>query len=645
MRRLHSHLVLGVLLLALASASQAEELTLPRDQRPEWLSSEGLVMAGSWEALPFRIRRDGSPGYTPTAEQVAAWEREHSPEMIQRLKDLGVTFVMMHCYKGGGLEMERESMAAAVQFSKGCHEAGLHVGAYTYSGAFIWETLFKEIPAAKDWTLLDENGKPYPYGSANYRYFWNRNHPAAVEFYKKIVRFAVDEIGVDLVHLDNYTRGISYDAHSVGRFREYLAKTFSPAQLEQMGVSSTEQARPPKKSNPNAFLRHAWHDFCCRSLTESYHDMSRYARGLREDVLMECNPGGLRARLYPPVDHGQLLQGGEAFWNEGFIGGLRNGKLQTGIPTYKLARRMGNMVFRYVRNPMQMAEAMAFNLDCLGCICWFEFDKLSDYPGSHGKPLNPDNAQFVRFYRDRRELFRDTKVVADVAVLRSYPSQLCGPAEFAKATAGAIDELIAERACFQIICDQHLAELDRYRVLVLAGCPAMSDQQIGDVRRFVDAGGRLCVTSPLATHDEWMFPREESPLADLPADRVVRVKTDESMAQAVARALGGMPSLEISTGKSPPAGDAKADALLGLCAELTEHGDQRIVHLVSYRDAEPFEDVMVRLRIPQGGMVKGVSLASPGREEDLKVSYTREGDFVRFVVPRVGVYEVAVVSM
>ena len=117
-------------------------------------------MAGSWEALPFRVRRDGSPGYTPTAEQAAAWEREHSPEMIQRLKDLGVTFVMMHCYKGGGLETERESMAAAVEFSKRCHEAGLHVGAYTYSGAFIWETLFQEIPAAKDWILLDENGKP-----------------------------------------------------------------------------------------------------------------------------------------------------------------------------------------------------------------------------------------------------------------------------------------------------------------------------------------------------------------------------------------------------------------------------------------------------------------------------------------------------
>ena len=386
--------------------------------------------------------------------------------------------------------------------------------------------------------MLDENGKPFPYGSADYRYFWNRNHPQAVEFYKKIVRFAVNEIGVDLVHLDNYTRGLSHDANSVKRFREYLAETFTPAQLKQMGLKSAENATPPKKDNLNGLLRAAWHDFSCRLLTESYHEISRYARSLRKNVLMECNPAGLRPRLTPPVDHGQLLQGGEAFWNEGFIGGLQNGKLQTGIPTYKLARRMDNMVFRYVRNPMQMAEAMAFNLDCLGCICWFEFDQLSDYPGSHGKPLDPKNAPFVSFYRDRRELFRDTRVVADVAVLRSYPSQLCGPPELAKMTADAVDQLIAERSCFQIVCDQHLAELDRYRVLVLAGCGAMSDEQIAHVRRFVDAGGRLCVIGPLATHNEWLSTRKEPALADLPADRALLVPVGESILPGRSSSVG-----------------------------------------------------------------------------------------------------------
>jgi len=641
----HSCQLVTVLVLVCAGAIQAETLTLPRGERPGWMAKEGLVMAGSWEPLAFRVRRDGSPGYTPTDEQLAAYRQEHSPKMIQRLKALGVNFVMTHCYKGGGLELERPGMEDAVDFTKRCHAAGLHVGVYAYSGAFLWEPLFKEVPAAENWVLLDEANKPLTYGAAKYRYFWNRNHPGAVEFYKKIVRFAVNDIHVDLVHLDNYNRGPGYDTCSMERFRDYLARTFTPAQRHQMGLANVEQATPPGKDPPNAFLQRAWQDFCCRSLADSYIEMSRYARSLRKDVLMECNPGGVPARLRPPVDHGRLLEGGEAIWNEGFIGGLHDGKLQTGIPTYKLARRMNNMVFRYVRSPIEMAESMAFNLDCLGCLCWFEYGKISNYPGAHGKPLQPDTAPFVRFYRTRRALFRDTDVVADVAVLRSFPSHVFGPPELARMTARAVDMLIANRVCFQIICDQHLAELDRYRVLVLAGCEAMSEEQAARARRFVQAGGRLCVVGPLATHDQWMFPREKPLLDDLPSARAMHVKSSQGIVEAVDRALDHEPSLRISIEKHPPESGPGKDPVLGLCVELTERGDQRFVHLVNYREADPVRHITVRLRVPDGRRVRKVVLAGPERGQDLHIAHVQEGRFVTFVVPQVKIYSVAVVSL
>jgi len=190
--------------LCLTCPVYAEPLTLPLGQRPDWLQRDGIVMAGSWEPLLFRVRRDGSQGYTPTAEQRAAYLREHSPEMIEKLKALGVNFVMMHCYKGAGLQAERESMADAVKFAKLCHDAGLNVGVYNYSGAFIWELLFKEVPQAKDWVILDKNGKPLTYGTATYRYRWNRNHTDAQAFYRQLVRFAVNDIEAELLHFDNY---------------------------------------------------------------------------------------------------------------------------------------------------------------------------------------------------------------------------------------------------------------------------------------------------------------------------------------------------------------------------------------------------------------------------------------------------------
>ncbi|MBN2296892.1 MAG: hypothetical protein JXM70_30985 [Pirellulales bacterium] len=649
--------VITLLLSMLVGIAQADKLTLPKAKRAKWLAREGLVMAGSWEPLPFRVRRDGSPGFIPTDEQKAAYRREHSRQMIDRLKQLGVNFIMMHCYKGGGLEMEKQSMAEAADFARRCHEAGLHVGVYAYSGAFLWEPLFKEIPQAKNWVLLDENGKPKTYGRTDYRYYWNRNHQQALEFYKKIVRFAVDDIQTDLVHLDNYERGPGYDSGSIEQFRRYLAKTFTPSQIEQMGLAGADTAMPPKKGDANAFLRRAWQDFSCQWLADSYHEMGRYARSLRGDVLMECNPGGLRSRIHLPVDHARVLEGGEAIWNEGFIGGFENGRLHTGIPTYKLARRMGNMVFRYVQTPMQMAEAMAFNLDCLGCLCWFEYDKISNYPGRHGKPLDPDTAPFVRFYRTRRELFSDTEVVADVAVLRSFPSQMFGPAEFAAATSRCIDKLIAHRACFQIVCDQHLSDLNRYRTLVLAGCGAMSNEQIANVRRYVESGGRLCVTGPLATHNEWMFPREKPALDDLPANRVIRFESPGYLLDAVGRALDRQPSLRFRAKAKPqetvakvvPGGplysDRNQEPSLGLCVELTRCDNRQLVHLVNYRNNDPVTELAVDARIPEGRKVKSVMLAGPNHKQDIELPYIQKDGYVKYVVPRVGIYEVAIVSM
>ena len=155
------HVILVCLsVLSVVSSVFAETLTLPLDKRPDWLRHEGIVMAGSWEPLLFRVRRDGSEGYAPTAKQRAAYAREHSPEMVKRLKALGVNFVMMHCYKGGGLEAEEQSMADAVKFAKLCHDHEMRVGVYVYSGAFIWELFFKEKPEAEAWVVRDADGAP-----------------------------------------------------------------------------------------------------------------------------------------------------------------------------------------------------------------------------------------------------------------------------------------------------------------------------------------------------------------------------------------------------------------------------------------------------------------------------------------------------
>jgi hypothetical protein len=608
----------------------AEPLTLPDAQRPEWVSRDGIVMAGSWEPLLFRVRRDAGEGYTPTAEQKAAYEREHSPAMVAQLKALGVNFVMMHCYKGGGLEAERESMADAVRFSKLCHDAGLRVGVYDYSGAFIWELFFKEMPQAKDWLVLDEKGQPMPYWSkARYRYYWDRNHPDAQAFYRKLVHFAVTDIQTDLVHFDNYCIGPGSDQNSAQRFRQYLAARFSPQQLAEMGASDLDAVKPAMSGPPDNMLRRAWLVFASQSLADSYWDMTRYARTLRPDILMECNPGGPGERISAPIDHGRLCRGGEAFWDEGAQPGYHDGKLQTRIRTYKIARGMDNIAFAYTTNPLEMAESMAFNRDSLGCLCWFEYAKLVALPGSK-EPVSPALKPFVEFFHKRRDLLRDARVVADVAVLRSFPSQVFGPPQSAALTARVEQTLIEQRAPFQIIYDHQLTDLSRYRVLVPAGCPALSDEQAKQISAFVSRGGRLCLIGPAGTHDEWMRPRPKAAFGDLPADRIARIDEKADCVPAIASLCPGGLAMSV-------AGPA------GVCAELTEQSGRRLVHLVNYRSDGPSGNVPVSMRLPVGKKAGRVYLVDPQRE-DRDLEFTQSAGSITTKVPALEVYAIVVAT-
>jgi hypothetical protein len=622
---------MAILLLLLAALpALAEPLTIPLEQRPEWLRREGVVMAGSWEPLSFRVRRDGSSGFTPTEEQLTAYRREHSPEMIAQLKDLGVNFVMMHCYKGAGLLAERESMLDAARFAKLCREAGLRVGVYNYSGSFLWEPLFREVPQAKDWVLLDEKGQPVTYGGAAYRYFWNRNHPEAQAYYRKIVSFAVQEIGADLLHLDNYGHGPGYDENSVQRFRQYLRDRFTPERLGEMGVSDVGSVQSPKGGPPDSLLRRAWLDFCCQSLADSYRDMGRYARGLRKDILIECNPGGPGDRIVPPVDHGRLLPAGEAFWDEGRHPGYVNGRLSTRIRTYKIARRLDNMAFAYTITPLEMAESMAFNLDCLGCLCWFEYGQVVAKPGS--KESLPDSlAPFIKFFHSRRDLLAQAEVVADVAVLRSFPSQVFADRKSAAWTYRVEQSLIDNHVPFQIVYDQHLSDLRRYRVLVLAGCEAMSEEQINHVLRYAREGGRLCVVGPAGTHDEWMLPRMQPAVHNLSGPGILRLDQDDDVVAAVHQLCGADLSLRLR-------------ASSGLCAELTQQPNRRVLHLVNYRTDEPAKDIRVSLRLPASQKVERVVLTSPQQTEDIRLPFEVQDGRVEFTVPRVAVYGVVTVT-
>lgn len=622
-------LIVAVCLFLSISITQAQPD--PSHPVPEWLSEEGIIMAGSWEPLPFRVMRDGGSGFIPDSAQRAAYEYEHSPEMIAKLKSIGVNFVMIHCYKGGGLELERESMQDAARFAEMAHDAGLRVGVYVYSGAFLWEPLYKEIPSAQNWVLLDEDHEPVGYYNTGYRYRWNRNHPEAKKFYKKIIDFAVNDIKADLLHFDNYSAGPGWDANSVKRFRAYLRNNFTLSELEEMNATDLSKVVPPGDGEPDDLLDYAWADFRTKSLTESYHDVIEYAHELRPDILVDLNAGGVGSKISPPKNFGRLLKGGDAFWSEGKLGsGYHDGKYLTRITSHKVGRLMNNMVFFYVKSPVDMAEAMAFNPNFLGSLVWFEYGKPVIMHTD--KPVPESFKPYIRFFKTQRELFRNTKIVADVAILRSFPSQVFADDKYADLTRQVENASTNNRIPYQIVYEDHLSDLQQYRVLILAGSVALSDLHIQQIKEYVDEGGRLCIIGPVATHNEWMKPRLASAVEGFDESKIIQVDTPGDIPNLIKKAANGYFSFEVFGPKR-------------LFAEYTGKPGQKQVHLVNYRPEMPIEKVQVRVRLKGSQKVQRVELLSPTRKDAIKVPFERNEDGITFTVPEIDVYEIAVIRL
>jgi len=634
MKRILSSLVLLALCnvaFAVPSDALPDALILPRDKRPAWVREQGIVMAGSWEPLYFRVRRDDpyNVEHRITPEQIAAYRKEHSVETLQKLKEFGVNFVMAQCYKAFGIEIEKESMKEAATFADLCHKEGFRVGVYTYSGTLGWETFRDEVPGSIDWEILDSDGMPIPYTwQATYRHFFNRNNPDAQEYMKRIIKFAVSDVKADLIHLDNYEHGPGFDRTSMRLFREYLKRFWTPSEI---GVEDLDHAWPPGEPPPHNALGRAWMDYSCQALAASFHDMSKYAKSLRPDILMECNPGNFRERMVSPTDHSRLLRYGEACWDEGRAPSYAQGRLVTRLVTYKTAQTMDNMVFVYIRTPLQAAESLAYNTDCLGCICQYEDGNVvGPGAGPTARPVSPDVMPYVRFFHEQRPYYRDADRVWDVGVLRSFVSQISAPDSNWQATHKMEDSCIAARIPWTLVFDYNLSDLSKLRAVSLVGAVALSNEQINDIRKYAGNGGGLILDDETGTCDEKMKKRSQSPFADLTGERMTRLKRsaspDETI-EAMKRAVGGSFSLTVD---APPY----------LLSELTEQKSlkRRLVHLVNYNSDSAVHDAKVELQVPEDYKVEQVVLIRPESPERQPIEFSQDKGRVKFTVPQISVY-------
>ncbi len=672
--------------LALWAASAHPEpgpQSAPSLPRARWIENGIIDAGGSHEPYNFVVRRGGQ-----RLDARERYEAAHSEETIRRLKEQGVEVFHTHLYKGAGMAHEREDMEDTRRSAAFAHRLGLKVDTYVQWNTMIYEPFFAEEPRAQNWIQRNASGRPVmlTYGyQQSFRYRPCFANPEYLAYLEKIVRFAVQEVKTDFIHFDNFDLNPEPDSchceHCVRGFRSFLRTKYTPEKRkERFGFENVDYVNPPEwnAQNPPQKMEiifdpaiQEWIDFRCQIMSDALYRMARVAKSLNPEVVIEVNPHGITGgnRAWEAgLDHARFLKHTEVFWTEerNLPAWLPDGRLVSTIRSYKLARAFRNVLFTYTyTQESAIAECLAFN-------------QTIGYAGQD--PLTPAMRKYLGFYRSNRDLYIGAEDSGNVAVLRSYASIAYHNAR-AQLSAILIEQaLIQAKIPFDLIFDEQLANLSKYRVLILPESQCLSDNQLAAIRRFVENGGGLVATGQAGLYDEWRRLRVKPGLAGLVDDQpaakayqetVGREAASSSRPQTSNKGKGRVvyfPDIPFDGPLAEPGnyfnipnqywkapknwleiGEAVRTAANGeipievtgppfLVVNLVSQPNKRrlLVHLVNYNAAAGSIE-SVRLKLPNlpGAKIQQLRLYSPDHEPQTASNFT---------IPFVKVYTVAVLT-
>ncbi len=663
--------------------------------RPAWVK-DGIVMVGNWEPLTFVRRRGGE-----TEADLENWKGERTEAVARQLKAEGINLVITNFHKGFGLQTEGADIEATRKFVEYAHRNDIRVGGYIGS-SMMYETLFSEEPNAKDWKQIDENGNPIYYidPSQTFRYMACRNNPGYQEFIRKLLRVGVDDLKLDLVHFDQMESWaepqVCHCQFCSRQFRQYLRSRYSDSQLvERFGFARLADMKAPAFApfiaaglpeliNP---LMQDWIRFQAWSYAKRYGEYDTYLQSLNPAVALEGNPNidfSYAKGSFNSVDYSEFLDHGDIVWSESpqQASWTDDGRLISSIRAFKVARSRGKSLFVYTggrygatspESPSQlrMAETMAYNDMNLGMV--------GDVSTS-GVSLTLEGRRYIDFFHAHKQQLRGTATLADAAILRSAASVDFNPSKAHVSTVLFEQSLIQGKILFDIIFDRDLADLSKYKVLILADQDALSDAEIASIRHFVEQGGGLVATgsSSLLTDSRIrrrkfglgdLFGIDEPPGSDVQAGSIRRTYGSGRVAYIpnVIPSIAPPPAkfnyrFDASFWKLPRNHDdliaavdwasgghlsVHTNAPLSVTLELAKQKNSGLVllHLVNFDFRHPLTNVQISLRLPPHVEPTSVSVQSPDDGSQRVLKSTVENGTATFVIPRLSVYDLTLIKL
>jgi hypothetical protein len=494
-------------------------------KRPAWVEKEGFIFVGAWEPL-MEFRHAGITRH----DDEKIWEFAHSEEFIRDVKRLGCNCLIAHFDFSFGKSAQADEWEDTRKQIALCRKHGLKVGVYFRIDWIIPDALAEDETDILKHTQRDPWGRPQLRKPHRGRYLCF-HHPEAVRCREDVIRFAIEELKVDIMHFDGF-HFVGWEPAGTCRcekckedFRRFLKERYAgipDIAKKRFAFSRFDTIEPPHTYPDLTFpgtpvvdpLWQAWTEFRCHWTAKLTKHFAEYVHRLNPEVAVEVNTAvAVRENVAAclGVDLPTVARYTDALWCEDAYPPeiLPSGELISRIRQFKMARTLDNVLFTYMHGAddravlRNMAHAAAFNGGTLGSLGF-----VPHMPWSYRNSYDVKQT-FVKWLRRNWEYYEGTGQAADIALWRSERSAAFGSDRVAAASMRMEQLLIEERMPFTIVFDEWLKACGPERILVLANAECVIEPQAEAIERFVKKGGGLFIGQESGLYDGWRRRRDD----------------------------------------------------------------------------------------------------------------------------------------
>lgn len=277
------------------------------------------VRYARWDGGPIHVAKGVLSGwpYVLEPDEIQAAMNWYDDANLAHLAAAELNWIWVTWSVGFPPEDEVRQQRLLSDYIASCHSQGVGVTAYM-SMANVFPDAWRRRgrPEIDEWLQRDAQGRPIPYGAAEYvgepsRYLACLNHPGWRDYLLGQVRSSI-AAGVDGIIYDNVGSGCQCDrCESAFRTYSFARSARRFGNLPDFGHSAAGlvakvqrvvgvQPAGPKPDDQAGWL---WRSFVDQLLADTLADLATAAHGLRSDVLVYANNNiDMGTLAYPAAD-------------------------------------------------------------------------------------------------------------------------------------------------------------------------------------------------------------------------------------------------------------------------------------------------------------------------------------------------------